>query len=111
MDKYDYDISVDAFSLERQEYNYAYSIEITENLIIDVDQNENLVAIELLNASKELNIKPEQLVNPRSIYAEVSKSDDSINLLIKFELEDMTRELDVPLFNDINLKNNTINSI
>ena len=52
MDIYEYDLEADAFVLSREKYNYTYSIEVTSELIVDIDSNKNLVAIELLDASK-----------------------------------------------------------
>jgi len=45
MDKYDYDISVDAFVIRKSEFDYAYSIEVTSEIILDVDSNKNLMVL------------------------------------------------------------------
>lgn len=38
MDKYNYDIDVDAFVLRKTDFDYAYSIDITSEIILDVNQ-------------------------------------------------------------------------
>ena len=39
MDKYDYDIDVDALVIRKSVYDYAYSIDVTSEIILDVDSN------------------------------------------------------------------------
>ena len=41
MNTYEYDIEADAFALSREKYDYAYSIEVNSELIIDVDSNKS----------------------------------------------------------------------
>lgn len=102
MDKYDYDIDVDAFVLRKTEYNYAYSIDITSEIIIDVDDKKNLIGIEFLDASKVLNVNPEVLVRPKKIIAEIKSRNDGINLIMKFEFDNLIREIDTPISTNFN---------
>ena len=97
MDKYDYDIDVDAFVLRKSEYNYAYSIDITSEIIIDVDDNKNLIGIEFLDASKVLNVNPELLIHPKKIIAEIKSINEGINLTMKFEFDNLIREINTPI--------------
>ena len=97
MDIYEYDLEADAFVLSREKYNYTYSIEVTSELIVDIDSNKNLVAIELLDASKVLNVNPELLIKPKKIFAQIISHDNSINLTMKFEFKDTIREIDTPI--------------
>ena len=99
MDKYDYDIDVDAFVLRKTDFDYAYSIDVTSEIILDVDSNKNLIGIEFLDASKVLNVKPELLVHPKKIFAEVVSTDDGIMLTMTFEFDSLTRKIDTPISN------------
>lgn len=67
MDVYEYDPVAHVFSLSRNEYDYAYTIEVTSELLLDVDSNKNLVAIEMLDASKVLNVDKD-LLNHRKYF-------------------------------------------
>ena len=78
MDINEYDPIADAFALSREEYDYAYSIEVTIELILDVDSNKNLVSIEMLDASKVLNVDKELLNNPHKIIAKIISSNEGI---------------------------------
>lgn len=95
MDNYEYDIDVDALSIDHSAYNYAYSIEITSDLIIDVDNNKNVIGVELLNASKILNVDPQQLINPKKISVEIIKREDNIILSMNFKLINVKREFKI----------------
>ncbi len=107
MDKYDYDIDVDAFVLRKTDFDYAYSIDVTSEKILDVDSNKNLIGIEFLDASKVLNVKPELLVHPRKIFAEVVSTDEGIMLTMTFEFDSLTRKIDTPI-SEVILNNNAL---
>ena len=98
MDKYDYDIDVDAFVLRKSEFDYSYSIDVTSEIILDVDSNKNLIGIEFLDASKVLNVDPNLLIHPKKISAEIITKDNGIILTMRFEFEDIIREFDAPIF-------------
>lgn len=98
---YEYDIEVDAFSLCKDEYDYAYSIDVTSEIILDVDSKKNLIGIEFLDASKVLNVEPELLVHPKKIYAKLNSTDEGIILHMTFEFDNLTRKIDTPISNII----------
>ena len=97
MDKYDYDMDVDAFVLRRSDYDYAYSIDVTSEIILDVDSEKNLIGIEFLDASKVLDVEVELLLNPKKIFAKLISTDEGIILTMKFEFDSFTREVDTPI--------------
>ena len=97
MDLYELDIRRDALSLCREEYDYAYSIEVTSEIILDVDSNMNPIGIEFLDASKSLNVNTEVLLHPSKIFAEIINNDEGINLTMKFEFKDITRQINAPI--------------
>ena len=99
MDKYDYDMDVDAFILRRSDYDYAYSIDVTSEIILVVDSEKNLIGIEFLDASKVLDVEVELLVKPNKIFAELISTDEGIILTMKFEFDYFTREIDTPVSN------------
>ena len=105
MDIYEYDPVADAFVLSREEYDYAY--EVTSELILDVDSNKNLVAIEMLDASKVLNVDKQLLNNPRKIIAKIVTTDKGISLTMKFEFKDLVREIATPI-SEVIVNNNAL---
>lgn len=107
MDINEYDPIADAFALSREEYDYAYSIEVTNELILDVDSNKNLVSIEMLDASKVLNVDKELLNNPHKIIAKIISSNEGIFLNMKFEFKDIVREIDTPI-SEVIVNNNAL---
>ena len=111
MDVYEYDINADAFSLCKQKYDYAYSIDITSEIILDVDSKKNLIGIEFLDASKVLNVKPELLIQPKKIVADVVSTDKGIMLVITFEFNDFSRKIDIPINNLIYSTNALVISV
>lgn len=99
MEKYDYDIDVDAFTLRKTDFDYAYSIDVTSEIILDVDSNKNLIGIEFLDASKVLNVKPELLLHPKKLSAKVVSTNEGIMLTMTFEFDSLTREFNTPISN------------
>ena len=97
MDKYNYDIDVDAFVLRKTDFDYAYSIDITSEIILDVNPNKKLIGIEFLDASKVLNVKPEKLIHPKKISAKVVSTDDGIILTMTFEFDSLTRKINTQI--------------
>ena len=82
MDKYDYDKDVDAFVLRKADFDYAYSIDVTSEIILDIDSNNKLVGIEFLDASKVLDVNSELLNNPKKIFADIIPTKEGIILTI-----------------------------
>lgn len=99
MDVYEYDIDADAFSLCKENYDYAYSVDITSEIILDMDSKKNLIGIEFLNASKVLDIEPKLLIHPKKIVADVVSTDEGIMLVMTFEFDNLTRKFDTPISN------------
>ena len=97
MDVYEYDIDADAFSISKQKYDYAYSVDITSEIILDVDSKKNLIGIEFLDASKVLDVKPELLIHPKKIVADVVSTDKGKMLVMTFEFNDFSRKIDTPI--------------
>lgn len=107
MDIYDYDPRADAFYLSRKNYDYAHSIEVTSELILDIDSNNNLVAIEMLDASKVLKVDKALLSNPQKIFAKIVPTGNDISLTMKFEFKDITREIATPI-SEVIVNNNAL---
>ncbi|MBQ6218650.1 MAG: hypothetical protein IJJ47_02850 [Methanosphaera sp.] len=82
-------------------------MEVTSELILDVDSNKNLVSIEMLDASKVLNVDKELLNNPHKIIAKIISSDEGIFLTMQFEFKDIVREIDTPI-SEVIVNNNAL---
>ena len=76
-------------------------------MILDVDSNKNLVSIEMLDASKVLNVDKELLNNPHKIIAKIISSDEGIFLTMQFEFKDIVREIDTPI-SEVIVNNNAL---
>ena len=61
MSKIKYDYNEDILYIRKKEKSIVYSIDIMDNFIIDLDSNNKVVGLEILNASKNLNISKNQL--------------------------------------------------
>lgn len=61
MAKAKYDEDVDALLVRKEGEPIAFSINILENFILDVDSSRKIVGLEILNASKVLNIPKSEL--------------------------------------------------
>ncbi|MDO5852330.1 MAG: DUF2283 domain-containing protein [Methanobacteriaceae archaeon] len=83
-DIFEYDEDTDRFYISKKDYDYSYSIE-SNNLLLDMDSDNNIIGIELIDASKLLDIKQEYLVSPK-ITAELIMKKNIITINIKFSV-------------------------
>lgn len=83
--KYDSDLDTLGIRITKP-YEYKESVELAEGLILDFDINGVPVALEMLNASKRLNVPAYSLHNPVEINMRVDVKEDSISLKACFKL-------------------------
>lgn len=65
-------------------YKYAESVELGVNMILDFDENKIPVALEILDASKILNVKPFSLKNLKKYNIQILVDEKAITLRAKF---------------------------
>ena len=64
-------------------YNYKESIEVDKNFIIDVDTNNKLVAIEVINCSKQVGVTPDYIEKAKKeVFVEIYEF--SYKIIISF---------------------------
>jgi uncharacterized protein YuzE len=78
---YKYDGEVDALFIHvKNEFSYATSVELDNNVILDFDKKNVPVVLEILNASKILKTTKFSLRNIQDINVNINVSDESISL-------------------------------
>ncbi|WP_292601439.1 DUF2283 domain-containing protein [Methanobrevibacter sp. UBA212] len=88
---YDYDRQGDSlFIYSVEEYEYEVSLELDNDVILDIDKEGNPVAFEFLNASKLFHLEKSYFKNLIKITVKSTVTDESIKL---------TAELVVPVHN------------
>lgn len=107
MDK-DYDVQNDVLYLHViDDYEYKESLEIEGNIIVDFDRNYVPVALEILDASKFLNVSKFSLKNLIKWDMNIQVTEDSIKVKASFIVPVRQKEVEKPLLaeamNDINL--------
>ncbi len=85
--KKDYDFQSDILYLRIvDDYHYQESLEIGNNLILDFDKHHHPVAVEILDASKVLNISKYSLQTDFNLEMEISVGKDLISVHAQFVL-------------------------
>lgn len=81
--KYDYDCSNDSlFLYGKDRYDYDFSEELDNGIIIDFDKNQNPVAFEIFNASKKFKINKNVFNVLSSIKVKITITEKAIDLSI-----------------------------
>ena len=86
--EYTYDFNLDIVNIQvKQEYDYTQSIDLDVGFFLDFDENDFPVNLEILSASKRLDIEKELLVSPEGNVKIVICS-DMIDLDVNFLIND-----------------------
>lgn len=105
----DYDYRGDSlFLYVDEDYNHKKSIRIIDDIIMDFDNNDIPVAIELLNASKMLNIKKSALKQPIRLDINIHVGKDVIKLEANFLISIHKKQVQMPLVEEIANKTNLV---
>lgn len=104
----DYDVQNDVLYLRiKEDYKYKESIEIEDSIIIDFDVDYSPVALEILNASKTLDVSKFSLKNLIKWDMIIKITEDSIILDASFMVPVRQKQIEKPIVaktvNDINL--------
>ncbi len=84
--EYTYDYNLDLINIEiKDEYTHKKSLELSFGVFLDFDDNNLPVNLEMLSASKILNIEKDFLINPNGNVT-ITISKDIIEVGITFEL-------------------------
>ncbi|RAP46413.1 MAG: hypothetical protein BZ136_07675 [Methanosphaera sp. rholeuAM74] len=106
MDRYAYDGDVDALFFEKEEYSYDYSLEITSEIVLDLNVNHNVIGLEVLDASKVLGVDTSFLNDSERITAVIVVADNIMCISFTFILAGVVERVD---FRISSLYNSTLN--
>lgn len=103
-----YDHECDALLLKYDgDYNYGYSLELAENVIVDFDSEGVPCAFEFLNASKLFGFDKSSLMNIKKINVNISITSKLIELstfiVVLVHNKDVSNSLQNSLANNVNL--------
>jgi uncharacterized protein YuzE len=106
--KKDYDFQSDVLYLRIvDDYHYKESLEIGNNLILDFDERYRPVAVEILDASKVLNVSKYSLQTDFNLDMEISVGEDLVAVRAQFVLSLHQKRIpvnkDFRTLNDIHL--------
>ncbi|EKQ54923.1 MAG: hypothetical protein B655_0484 [Methanobacterium sp. Maddingley MBC34] len=105
--KQDYDASNDSlFIYAAENHNYKESLEVSSNIILDFDEDYIPRAIEILGASKILNINKNSLKHLSNVDVLVDVSEELVHIKASFTVsnqETIGKPLDVKTINDLSL--------
>jgi uncharacterized protein YuzE len=100
--EFDYDFKNDILFFKVKEREYSYSIELY-NLVIDFDEENFIVGLQIIGASKILNLSKEKLKQVKNFKfnAEVDNGMIKINLLFSTFIRNKIREHNPIIFERI----------
>jgi uncharacterized protein YuzE len=75
---YKYDSTVDALSIKVKDYEHERSVQLSDDVIMDFNKNNEFIALEILNASHVLAVDGYSLENIRDISLSVKVTDYQI---------------------------------
>ena len=89
---YNYFSDIDVVNIEiSQMYNHGFSVELGFGIILDFDENYLPVNLEILSASKVINVDKKMLCNPNGdVKIYVGEDIISVEIVFKFENNDET---------------------
>jgi|LAHT01.1.fsa_nt_gb uncharacterized protein YuzE len=110
----DYDLESDVLWLSiEDDYNYRESIGIG-NVILDFDENCIPVAVEILDASKVLNLSKDSLKKDFNVKMDISLDEDLIAIHAQFAFPNKKQipvEKDFKTVNDINIPSREVGMV
>lgn len=101
--KADYDEEEDIFYLHSEKQKTKESIEVDEDIVIDIDKNNNLVGVEIFYASKLFNklnrkITKKILSETEHIDVEIDKYRNLIIIILAFKVDNKIIKEKLPAF-------------
>jgi uncharacterized protein YuzE len=83
--RYDYDIENDSSFFYGTGKKYKRSMDL-DGIIIDVSEDNFIMAIEILDASKKFNILKSDLMNLKRFKADINVNKDTIRIVMKIDI-------------------------
>jgi uncharacterized protein YuzE len=92
MVKSDYDYKYDSLYLYREKEKVKFSVNILKNFIIDIGFNGKVVGLEILNASKILNVNKSELKNIKKAKLATLMKNNMYGVIYSLQLSKITLE-------------------
>ncbi len=96
--KYDYDGKADSlFIYSVEDYNYDVSLDLSDNIVLDFDKTQKVVAFEFLDASNLFNISKKDFKHIHSINIQLKITWDKIelNIVVEVVVHDKTHQFGI----------------
>ena len=104
--KYDYDFENDSIFFYGSNKKYKFSADL-DGVILDISEDDQIMAIEILDASKRFNLAKEDLRSIRYFEAAIDISQENIRITMKMSVSKRNKLVDKGLdamgLNSINL--------
>ncbi len=94
--KYDYDFENDSIFFYGGNKQYRSSIDL-DGIILDISDDNNIMAIEILDASKRFNLAREDLRNIKYFEANIEISEENIKITMKMSVSKRNKMVDKDL--------------
>jgi uncharacterized protein YuzE len=94
--KYDYDLENDSIFFYGSRKKYMSSIDL-DGIILDISEDNQVMAIEILDASKRFDLAKEDLRNIRYFEALIEVSEENIRLTMKMGVSKRNKLIDTGL--------------
>jgi len=94
--KYDYDLENDSIFFYGSNKKYMSSIDL-DGIILDVSEDNQVMAIEILNASKRFGLAKEDLRNIKYFEALIDVNEENIRLTVKMGVSKRNKLIDTGL--------------
>lgn len=102
---HDYDYQHDSLFMYRvDDYEYERSLFLEDGLILDLDKDNTPTALEIINASKRLNVDKFSLRMPFGFSMDIDIEDDYITISATFKVLVRNKPVDMKL--NVNAENN-----
>ncbi len=94
--KYDYDFENDSIFFYGGNKQYRSSVDL-DGIILDISDGNNIMAIEILDASKRFNLAKEDLRNIKYFEANIEISEENIKITMKISVSKRNKMVDKDL--------------
>ena len=94
--KYDYDFENDSIFFYGGNKQYRSSVDL-DGIILDISDGNNIMAIEILDASKRFNLAREDLRNIKYFEANIEISEENIKITMKISVSKRNKMVDKDL--------------
>lgn len=86
LSKYDYDLENDTIFFYGTNKKYKKSLDVND-IIVDISEDNFIMAIEILDASKKFNVPKNDLLNVQYFNAEIYINEETIKVVMKLAIK------------------------